>query len=110
MSTLVQSPSLPRIQDDPVYIPPAAPKFPHTKAQLAIIAKQSPFAHNSPKPLALNLDGYDSTENDISPALLSRAIILLEEEREEDLREFLREHFHIMDDEVVSHRFLPLFG
>ncbi|TFK74896.1 hypothetical protein BDN72DRAFT_892598 [Pluteus cervinus] len=75
------------------------PKFPHTRAQLAAIARQYK-----------TIDNYDSdTElddfNRIPNALLTQVVSFLRAEQEDDLKALLKKTFE-MDDETVCH--LPL--
>ncbi|KAH9479631.1 hypothetical protein JR316_0008226 [Psilocybe cubensis] len=82
-------PSLPN--DNP------APKFPHTRAQLAALARQF-------KPL----DPYDDDDNDrVPPRLLNQVISLLIDEREDDLKSLLKAAFGV-DDHSVEHCVLDL--
>lgn len=77
----------------------APPRFPHTRAQLTAIARQY-------RPL----DNYDDDNEDgssrITSALVARVASLLESEREEDIKNLLKDSFgpNIEDDEVrVNH-------
>ena len=74
----------------------APPRFPHTRAQLTAIARQY-------RPL----DNYDDDNEDdsgrVTSSLVARVASLLDAEREEDLKNLLKETFGPnMDDEEVS--------
>lgn len=66
-------------------------KYSHVRAQLAAIARQG------------KLDAYDGDEGDtiIEPALVTKVVALLSEEREDDLKELLCAEFGL-DEESVS--------
>jgi hypothetical protein len=70
---------------------PSIPKFPHTRAQLSLIARQH-------KPLDSDVDGDDFSR--VSPTLVSRVVSLLVEEQEDELKAFLKKTYN-MDDETV---------
>ena len=69
------------------------PRFPHTRAQLAAIArlyKPDAFAGES-----------ESEQNNISSSLVTRVVSLLDGEREDDLKHLLKDMFGpISEDEV----------
>jgi hypothetical protein len=73
-------------------MPEPSPKFPHTRAQLAAIARQY-------KPL----DNYDPDEDAklVSSALLQSVVSLVVDENEDDLRALLKSSF-IIDDDMVG--------
>ena len=79
----------------------APPRFPHTRAQLTAIARQY-------RPL----DNYDDENEDdpsrVTSALVARVASLLDAEREEDLKNLLKDTFGpgIDDEEVSSWRSL----
>ena len=79
-------------------IPTQAPKFPHTRAQLSAILREY-------KPLDPALSTDSDAENDYqiqaNPTLVKQVVALLEEEKEDELKTLLREHFR-MDDETVG--------
>lgn len=77
------APSLPHQE------PPVA-KFPHTRAQLAALARQF-------KPL----DNYESDGDDrVPPRLLNQVISLLIDEREDELKTLLKAAFSVDEDSV----------
>lgn len=78
----------------------AQPRFPHTRAQLASIARTY-------KPDAFPTDGEPDHAN-ISSSLVSRVVGLLEAEREEDLKGLLKDMFGPISDEEVRLFPLPL--
>jgi hypothetical protein len=73
----------------------APPRFPHTRAQLTAIARQY-------RPLDNYDDDNDGGSSGISSALVARVASLLDAEREEDIKNLLRDSFgpSIDDDEV----------
>lgn len=73
----------------------APPRFPHTRAQLTAIARQY-------RPLDNYEDDHEDGSNRITSALVARVASLLDAEREEDLKNLLRDSFGpaIDDDEV----------
>lgn len=73
----------------------APPRLPHTRAQLTAIARQY-------RPLDNYEDDNEEGSNRITSALVARVASLLEAEREEDLKNLLRDSFgpSIDDDEV----------
>jgi hypothetical protein len=73
---------------------PSIPKFPHTRAQLSLIARQH-------KPLDSADGDVDSDEfSRVSPALVSRVVSLLVEEQEDELKAVLKETYGMEDDTV----------
>jgi len=73
---------------------PSIPKFPHTRAQLSLIARQH-------KPLD-TFDG-DVDRDDfsrVSPALVNRVVALLVEEQEDELKACLKETYGMDNDTV----------
>lgn len=89
------SPALSNTHDLSVY-----PRFPHTRAQLTAIARQY-------RPLDNYEDDNEDGSNRITTALVARVASLLEAEREEDLKNLLKDSFgpSIDDDEVNPSRF-----
>lgn len=76
------------------------PRFPHTRAQLAAIARLY-------KPDAFTGDA-EGDQNSISSSLVARVVGLLDSEREDELKMLLKDMFGpISDDEV---RLVPLFS
>lgn len=74
----------------------APPRFPHTRAQLTAIARQY-------RPLDNYEDDNDDDSSRVSSALVARVASLLDAEREEDLKNLLRDTFGpAIDDEEVS--------
>lgn len=75
----------------------APPRFPHTRAQLTAIARQY-------RPLDNYEDDNESGSASISSALVARVATLLDAEREEDLKNLIRDSFgpSIDDEEVCS--------
>lgn len=79
----------------------APPRFPHTRAQLTSIARQY-------RPLDTYDEEVDDDSNRVSSALVARVASLLDAEREEDLKNLLRDTFGpAIDDDEVSRQFLP---
>ena len=73
----------------------APPRFPHTRAQLTAIARQY-------RPLDNYEDDNESGSASISSALVARVATLLDAEREEDLKNLIRDSFGpSIDDEEV---------
>lgn len=67
-------------------------KYPHTRAILNIIAS---FAKSSDRD-SLGVD-QEVEDSRITPALISRVVTLLQEEKEDDLKVYLKEAFQIPD-------------
>ncbi|KAI0691232.1 hypothetical protein BC835DRAFT_125404 [Cytidiella melzeri] len=80
----------------------APPRFPHTRAQLTAIARQY-------RPLDNYEDDNEGGLTGISSALVARVASLLDAEREEDLKNLLRDSFGpSIDDEELSQHVLDL--
>lgn len=95
---------------------PTSSKYPHTRAQLSYIARQY-------KPAFYASSGYENTDNGdtdnlasneadlngnrlgVSQVLASEVVLLLDEEKDEELKALLKENYG-MDDESVCSRFL----
>lgn len=73
----------------------AQPKFPHTRAQLSAIARQ----YRSVDAYDHDADGDDLRVNAV---LVGRVAVLLDNEREDDLKTLLKETFGHIDEEEVS--------
>ncbi|KAL0953458.1 hypothetical protein HGRIS_004691 [Hohenbuehelia grisea] len=70
----------------------SAPKFPHTRAQLSLIARQY-------KPLENNETEADADDASRVPtSLVLKVASLLDEEQEDELKDLLKETFYIEDD------------
>jgi hypothetical protein len=70
------------------------PKFPHTRAQLSLIARQH-------KPLDSVEGDVDSDDfSRVSSTLVSRVVALLIEEKEDELKAFLKKTYGMDDDTV----------
>lgn len=77
-------------------------RFPHIRAQLTAIARQY-------RPLDTYDDEIDDDSNRLSSALVARVVSLLDGEREEDLKNLLRDTFGpAIDDEEVGYSRLLL--
>lgn len=90
------------LSSDPSYdSSPSIPKFPHTRAQLSLIARQN-------KPLD-SVDGdVDSDDfSRVSPTLVSKVVGLLIEEQEDELKAFLKKTYG-MDDDTLEQNVLDL--
>lgn len=70
-------------------------KFPHTKAQLSLIARQS----KSPDSYDSDAEGDD--QNRVSSNLASKVVYYLDNELEDDLKKLLKDSFGL-DDETVQ--------
>jgi hypothetical protein len=70
------------------------PKFPHTRAQLSLIARQ----HKPLDGIDGDVDGDDFSR--VSPTLVSRVVSLLVEEQEDELKAFLKKIYNMDDDTV----------
>ena len=81
---------------------PATSKFPHTRAQLAAIARQR-------KPVADNIEPETDSEelNRIPTSLVNKVVSLLVDENEDELKALLKETFDV-DHETVSIIFFSL--
>lgn len=79
----------------------APPRFPHTRAQLTAIARQY-------RPLDNYEDDYEGGSASISSALVARVATLLDAEREEDLKNLIRDSFgpSIDDEEVCTYCYI----
>ena len=73
------------------------PRFPHTRAQLAAIARLY-------KPDAFAADAEADPSNIISSSLVSRVAALLDGEREDDIKHLLKDMFGPMSDDEVCCR------
>jgi hypothetical protein len=72
-------------------------KYPHTRAILTAIAASAKLSDS--EGLDADQDGNDGQR--ISPALVSRVVTLLQEEKEDELKDHLKQAFSIPDT-VVS--------
>lgn len=70
------------------------PKFPHTRAQLSLIARQ----HKPLDSVDSDVDGEEFSR--VSPTLVSRVVALLVEEKEDELKVFLKKTYGMDDDTV----------
>lgn len=96
-------------------------KFPHTRAQLAAIARQySAKTHDSSNGTesvfvndhsgsALGLADEDGELNRVSTSFLNRVVALLVNENEDELKTLLKNSYHIDDDGGVSSAFHVVF-
>lgn len=73
----------------------APPKFPHTRAQLASLARQ----YKVPDVFEGDPDGDDPR---VDSALVGRVVMLLGNEREDELKSLLKDTFGPIDEEDVS--------
>lgn len=79
----------------------AQPKFPHTRAQLSAIARQ----YRSVDAYDHDADGDDLRVNAV---LVGRVAVLLDNEREDDLKTLLKETFGHIDEEELEQHVLDL--
>lgn len=87
----------------------AAPKFQHTRALLANIARDNEGAR--PDILVTPLDGDDDGDGSqsVSSSVVAQVSSLLQDEREDELKAILRDSFGVPDDEdVVSPDCTPM--
>ena len=75
--------------------PSAPPKFPHTRAQLASLARQ----YKVPEVFEGDPDGDDPR---VDSALVAKVVVLLSNEREDELKSLLKDTFGPIDEEDVS--------
>lgn len=73
----------------------SAPKFPHTRAQLASLARQ----YKVPEVFEGDPDGDDPR---VDSTLVSKVVMLLSNEREDELKSLLKDTFGPIDEEDVS--------
>ncbi|EIN06065.1 hypothetical protein PUNSTDRAFT_145429 [Punctularia strigosozonata HHB-11173 SS5] len=73
-----------------------APKFPHTRAELAAIARQY-------KPLDFGDDPDAEDYRNLAPGLLRRVVSLLDAEDEDELKALLRETYGMDEGEAEEH-------
>ncbi|KIJ55451.1 hypothetical protein M422DRAFT_152285 [Sphaerobolus stellatus SS14] len=101
MSATLQetAPTITTSSDPDSLNPHTANKYPHTRAILAQISNS--IKHLDPDSLDVDVDGDDVQR--ISPAIVSRVVALLQEENEEELKDYLREAFSIPDTVVNDH-------
>lgn len=72
------------------------PKFPHTRAQLSLIGRQH-------KPLEIQETDLDPDESSRVPTtLVVKVASLLDEEKEDELKDLLKEVYNITDGESVG--------
>jgi hypothetical protein len=88
--SLSSDPASPSVYDSS----PSIPKFPHTRAQLSLIARQ----HKPLDSVEGDVDGDDFSR--VSPMLVSRVVALLVEEQEDELKAFLKKTYDMDNDTV----------
>ncbi|KAF4593252.1 hypothetical protein EYR38_008966 [Pleurotus pulmonarius] len=76
-------------------------KFPHTKAQLSLIARQSKSSDN------YDSDAEGDDQNRVSSNLASKVVFYLDNELEDDLKKLLKDSFGL-DDETLEQSVLDL--
>ena len=97
MSAALEEPGFLSMASDPDQSSAASAKYPHTRAILAAIAASAKLSDTE----SLDTDQDGDEGQRISPALVSRVVTLLQEEKEDELKEHLKQAFS-MPDTVVS--------
>jgi hypothetical protein len=96
MSAAIQEPSFTVTTDSEIPIPSASggTKYPHTRAILAAIAVS--VKAETGEPADADADGVER----INPAIVSRVVALLQHEKEDELKAYLKEAFSIPESMV----------
>jgi hypothetical protein len=86
-----------------------APKFPHTRAQLAAIAREHKFLTNrdtSGGESDADADGDGLVGGPVSAMLVKNVAELLDQEKEDELKQLLKANFDMDNDAVSIENFL----
>jgi len=94
----------PTITTDPATRSPSTStsKYPHTRAILVSIAATAKDNDS------LDVDTDNDDNQKVSPAIVSRVVMLLQDENEDELKNYLKDAFSIPDSVVSAHWFLNL--